>query len=742
MQSAMQFDPDDPRWTAYLLGELDADLDAADLADLEQQLERSAAARQYVEELRQTIGMLSAELESEPVLQLNDQQRLAIERESHQKPLPTKVTPAIAAVAKRQADLASHTLASRWLGVLVALAASLLVVATLVVPGLQNANQPTKVAQSNTGTGSNRWDVDDHHHFKRTQGELLKSNLLGRDSGAAGQVDSEQQLGDLELQSNEQLHLYSESEARTKGLAKHEVDYTVAKPTFETKTRYANSSPQSGAGNVGGAGILNGYVAPGDPRFGDQTAPTTGPNAPLGEDAYRGVAVKTAGGAVSPNFTAGLPSDGDMQQSAGGIAAGGTAGGGQRADKPRGGLVVTGSRGFATGQGPAPGLSAGRSAAAAGASAGLLPHDRWSYRCRRPSGCRYRFPGRPGGDDCRRHGHLVRKQKPRRAQAVGRWHSAVQPIQRIPGQSALWPRHRRPGCGRGLRRSHRQCVSAGRRQSALDVFDRRRHGLVLEHAAVPHAEPHAAAAGRGADRGADQLLPLRLSAARRRRRRSRPTPKSPAARGTRSIGWCASASRAARSPPRSGRRATWCSCVDVSGSMNEPNKLPLVKQALRDARRAAERERPRGDRRLRRQLGPGAALDHRRQAAKRFSPRSTGCEAGGSTNGGQGIQLAYDIALQQLHQGRHQPRDPRHRRRLQRRHHRPRRADRADRGASQERRVPDDARLRHGQPARTPRWSSSPTRATATTPTSTTCAKPRRCSSSRCPARWSRSPRT
>ena len=44
-------------------------------------------------------------------------------------------------------------------------------------------------------------------------------------------------------------------------------------------------------------------------------------------------------------------------------------------------------------------------------------------------------------------------------------------------------------------------------------------------------------------------------------------------------------------------------------------------------------------------------------------------QAGGSTNGGAGIQLAYDTADGQLHQGGHEPRDPRHRRRLQRRHH-------------------------------------------------------------------------
>jgi Ca-activated chloride channel family protein len=85
--------------------------------------------------------------------------------------------------------------------------------------------------------------------------------------------------------------------------------------------------------------------------------------------------------------------------------------------------------------------------------------------------------------------------------------------------------------------------------------------------------------------------------------------------------------------------------VDVSGSMDEPNKLPLVKWGLQ---------------RLVEQLGEN---DHVAMvvyaAASGLVLPSTSClhksevmsaidrlEAGGSTNGGAGIQLAYDIATQ------------------------------------------------------------------------------------------------
>ena len=85
---------------------------------------------------------------------------------------------------------------------------------------------------------------------------------------------------------------------------------------------------------------------------------------------------------------------------------------------------------------------------------------------------------------------------------------------------------------RGLRPDRREPVPPRRRRAALDVLDRRRHGVLRER--PPVSQPgHAAAARRGAHRGADQLLPLRLSGADRRTRRSRSRPRWRRARGTR-----------------------------------------------------------------------------------------------------------------------------------------------------------------------------------------------------------------
>jgi len=54
----MTFNPDDPKWTAYVLGELED----SERAEVESLLESSEDARAYVEELRVATGALEHEL--------------------------------------------------------------------------------------------------------------------------------------------------------------------------------------------------------------------------------------------------------------------------------------------------------------------------------------------------------------------------------------------------------------------------------------------------------------------------------------------------------------------------------------------------------------------------------------------------------------------------------------------------------------------------------------------------------
>jgi Ca-activated chloride channel homolog len=90
--------------------------------------------------------------------------------------------------------------------------------------------------------------------------------------------------------------------------------------------------------------------------------------------------------------------------------------------------------------------------------------------------------------------------------------------------------------------------------------------------------------------------------------------------------------------------------IDVSGSMNEPNKLPLVKQSLAllvdqlSARDQVAIVVYAGAAGLVLPPTPGDQKRELHAALERL-------EAGGSTNGGQGIQLAYDLAARHFIRG-------------------------------------------------------------------------------------------
>jgi anti-sigma factor RsiW len=60
----MNFNPDDPKWTAYILGELDASERAAEKAAIEEMLASSEEARAYLDELRMAADALEFELKA------------------------------------------------------------------------------------------------------------------------------------------------------------------------------------------------------------------------------------------------------------------------------------------------------------------------------------------------------------------------------------------------------------------------------------------------------------------------------------------------------------------------------------------------------------------------------------------------------------------------------------------------------------------------------------------------------
>jgi Ca-activated chloride channel homolog len=112
----MNITPDDPKWTAYVLGELSE----AERAEIEQELGSSALAREVVEEIRLATSMLKQEFAKEQTVALAADQRRAIQA----KAASTRVLPIF-----------------RWAAVAGSVAAGLFIVASLSVPSLLRSRQ-------------------------------------------------------------------------------------------------------------------------------------------------------------------------------------------------------------------------------------------------------------------------------------------------------------------------------------------------------------------------------------------------------------------------------------------------------------------------------------------------------------------------------------------------------------------------------------------------------------------------
>ena len=140
------------------------------------------------------------------------------------------------------------------------------------------------------------------------------------------------------------------------------------------------------------------------------------------------------------------------------------------------------------------------------------------------------------------------------------------------------------------------------------------------------------------------------------------------------------ASGKTRGPRRPRRRAIWCSC-STSQARCAARAAAAREDGDADAGGHAHRTRSRRDRRLRRCQRP--CLPSTPGDARRTSMGAIrDLDAGGSTNGAEGISWRTDTAACVVHQERRQPGHPRHRRRLQYWCHQPGRARATDRAAA------------------------------------------------------------
>jgi len=137
----MNINPDDPKWTAYVLGELND----AERAQIEKELESSAAAREVVEEIRLATDLLRHEFTLEQAVGLAPEQRHVITSAAARPVGALDERP-----GGRRPPLQFSRPMFRWAGVAASVAAGLLVVATLSVPSLLRSRQDAPLPQAAT----------------------------------------------------------------------------------------------------------------------------------------------------------------------------------------------------------------------------------------------------------------------------------------------------------------------------------------------------------------------------------------------------------------------------------------------------------------------------------------------------------------------------------------------------------------------------------------------------------------
>src|SRR5262249_25664172 len=125
-EDPMNFNPDDPKWTAYVLGEMEE----SDRAALELELESSAEAREFVEELRFTASIMKEGLATATVSGLTPEQQTMVRVSACSRPEPRKPF---------KQWLSMHATPTVWAAA--GLVAASLLVAVIVVPSFLRSRQ-------------------------------------------------------------------------------------------------------------------------------------------------------------------------------------------------------------------------------------------------------------------------------------------------------------------------------------------------------------------------------------------------------------------------------------------------------------------------------------------------------------------------------------------------------------------------------------------------------------------------
>src|SRR5262245_9012175 len=142
MSTAMTFDPNDPRWTAYAFDELNASERAA--ADAE--VQTNADAQQFVTELRRTAEILRTVLKAEAMPALG-KQKLQANIDMAGEPITAATQPVVDATEQRKTVVRALPPEQRssirrewiWLGIGSTVAAAIVV--AVVLPAINPARE-------------------------------------------------------------------------------------------------------------------------------------------------------------------------------------------------------------------------------------------------------------------------------------------------------------------------------------------------------------------------------------------------------------------------------------------------------------------------------------------------------------------------------------------------------------------------------------------------------------------------
>jgi len=188
------FNPDDPRLTAFVLGEIDD----SDRAEIEQLLETSAEAQAAVKEIEETIGVLRDGLASEPAPELTAEQRATVEQQLAGEQLPAGDVAASASsmpVTDESADRTQRagTRFGKLAGAIVSVCALGLLTA-FVLPQVQQARESSVAAsRSNDERQSQLMVMDDAGESFTVQDyrSALPAGMITAETSSTKVADSE-----------------------------------------------------------------------------------------------------------------------------------------------------------------------------------------------------------------------------------------------------------------------------------------------------------------------------------------------------------------------------------------------------------------------------------------------------------------------------------------------------------------------------------------------------------------------